>query len=188
MAMKDEIRPIYAELQGCLSQAPTLDMDMTYCSVEVSQHVDRTIDELSDISGEDYSRFKMAAKESNPKQQCVDTDIYRTKLGGLISRLHGKYFSDELPPFSGMPQMVNIQTQQQSQSVHIQMEIIEQLTRSEAKFQEGSKERGFIDKVKDHLKSAVSATTGVAQLMLLLLNLAKECGLNVEDMQRVFGG
>lgn len=185
MATKEEIRPIYAELQGCLSQAPGLDKCVIY-NAQVWQHVNGVVDELSRISGEDYSRFRMPTERDYTSQERVQIDVYRTKLSSLISRLHGKYFADEQPPFSGMPQTVNIQTQQQSQVVHIQMivEFTEQLTRSEAKFEKGSKERGFIDKVK----SAISGTTSMAQLMLVLLNLAKECGLSVQDMLKVFGG
>jgi hypothetical protein len=68
------------------------------------------------------------------------------------------------------------------------VEITEQLTRGETKFTEGSKERTFINRVKDALKSLGTGVTSVAQLILLLLKTAEECGLSVEDMGRIFGG
>jgi hypothetical protein len=188
MATKDAMRPIYAELQGYLSQAPTLDKYVIY-SAEVWQHANGTIDELSRISGEDYSRFKITPERDGAGSQRIQIDTYRTKLSGLISRLHGEYFADEHPPFSGMPQTVNILSQQQSQTVYIQMivDITEQVTRSEADFKEGTKERSFIDKVKSLLKSGMGGITSTAQLILLILNIANQCGLSVADMQRIFG-
>jgi hypothetical protein len=75
----------------------------------------------------------------------IAVSTYRQKLGGLISWLHGKYFTDEPPPFSGMPSTVIIQVQQQSVSVQmlldIQTKIDEALTKAK-----GEKEQGFLKK------------------------------------------
>ena len=173
-----------------MSQAPTLDQLAAIHDTELWQQFNGIVDELTNLSGEDYRRFKIPPQNDGYGQQFIAVDGYRAKLGGLISRLHGKYFADEQPPFSGMPQTVNILTQQQSQAVHIHMilELTEQLTRSEAKSTEGSKERGFIDKAKGLLKSTVTGTTNMAQLILLILNIASQCGLSVADVQKIFGG
>jgi hypothetical protein len=70
---------------------------------------------LNNVSNEDYNRFKLR------KGGWTDSLTYRTKVSGLISRLHGQYFSDEVAPFSGMPSTVITQTQHQSQLLQVQM-------------------------------------------------------------------
>jgi hypothetical protein len=192
MAAKEKVRPIYAELQGYMLQAPGGDNVRVIYDPNVWRHYNQTVDELTKLTGNNYDRFKAVHRympSARTMIECVDVTQYRTKLSGLINRLHAEFFADEASPFAGSPGMVINQSQQQSQAVHIQMvmEITEQLTRAEAKFEEGDKERGFIDKVKGYLKSAGTATTSLAQLMLLLLNVARECGLSIEDMKRVFG-
>jgi len=60
MAEKEDIRPIYSELQGYLSQAPNGKIELiTYTKGKgLWEQVNETIDELSKITGNDYSRFK----------------------------------------------------------------------------------------------------------------------------------
>lgn len=190
MATKDDIRPIYAELQGFLLEAP--DDSKTISESPVWELYNQSIDALIQL-GLAYERFKITPETHHAggrRSQWVRARQYRIALSGTINRLHAEFFRDEPSPFAGSPGMVISQNQQQSQVVYIQMimEVQEQLTRSEAKFKEDSKERSFIDKAKDLLKAGVSGIASTAQLMLLLLSVAKECGLSVEDMQRVFGG
>ena len=182
MVDKETIRPIYSELQGYLSQAPQT--DRTDRAVRLAfrgilEHFNNTIDQLNEVSGEDYSRFKEEiGGEPNPLP-------YRTKLSGLISRLHGEYFPDEQPPFSGMPSMVVSQTQQQNQTfqvelvLEIQSKIDEQLHKLDAE----DKRRGFLEKVKGALKSVRNAT----ELIALLLKTGQESGLTLEQLLELFG-
>jgi hypothetical protein len=125
MTKKEDIRPIYQELQGYLSQAPGGDKIRLIYDDNLWKQVNQAIDELNSISGEDYNRFKMRTKQIRQGREgtcnVVDVGTYRSKLGGLISRLHGKYFSDDVAPFSVMPSTVITQTQQQSQSIQVQM-------------------------------------------------------------------
>jgi hypothetical protein len=181
MATKEEIRPVYTELQGCLSQVPLVDKCKVMHDAEMWEHVNGIVDELSQLSGEDYSRFRIIPKVSRQSPAHVTMCVYRTQLNRLIMRLYGKYFSDEPSPFGGAPQMVNIQAQQQGQSVYLQMimEIINQLDLNGARFPEGTPQRTFIDKLKGHLKSAVSSTMSMAQLITTILTIASQCGLTV---------
>jgi hypothetical protein len=192
MATKEEIRPIYAELRGRLLEAPNDKQSPLTNDSSLWEHHNQLVDELIQVTQGAYSKYRIAPRGPDELyyHPYVHIATYRSMLSGLVGRLHADFFSDEPSPFAGTPGMIISQTQQQSQTVHIQMimEIQEQLIRSETRFTEGSKERGFIDKAKRFLKSAASGVTSAAQLMLLLLNVAKECGLSVEDMQRVFGG
>ena len=110
---------------------------------------------------------------------------FRNKLGGLISRLHGEYFSDEVAPFSGMPSTVISQTQQQSQSFQVQMllEIQSKIDKQLHNLEAGdTKKRNFLEKVKGALKSVRDSTGFVA----LLLTTAQEFGLSVKELLELF--
>ena len=144
-----------------------------------------SIDELNKVSGENYDRFKIQPKTTGGGSVLMGIIPYRSKLGGLISRLHAEYFSDEQPPFSGMPTTIISQTQQQSQSfqiellLQIQSKIDEQLSKLEAG---DTKKRNFLEKVKGALKSVRDSTGFVA----LLLTTAREVGLNIKELLELF--
>ncbi len=57
----ERIRPLYAELQGCLSQAPK---QAAMDDAALWNHFNELIDELNNVSGEDYSRFKLTPQRS----------------------------------------------------------------------------------------------------------------------------
>jgi len=141
---KDKIRPYYSELQGYLSQAPTVTKPDALYDKSFWEQFNQTVDIISSQTGEDYNRFKVIPYESMAGL-IIAVSTYRQKLGGFISWLHGKYFTDEPPPFSGMPSTVITQVQQQSVSVQmlldIQTKIDEALTKAK-----GEKEQGFLKK------------------------------------------
>jgi len=188
MANKEDIRPIYSELQGYLSQAPSESPErpgaVTYDTL-IWQQYNLAVDELNKVSGESYDRFKIQPKTTERGSVLMGVIPYRSKLGGLISRLHAKYFSDEQAPFSGMPSTVISQTQQQNQSfqiellLQIQSKIDEQLSKLEAG---DTKKRDFLEKVKGALKSVRDSTGFVA----LLLTTAQEFGLSVKELLELF--
>jgi len=188
MAKKEDIRPIYKEFQGYLSQAPGEDQIRLIYDDNLWNQVNQAIDELNSISGEDYNRFKMAIKQIRHGREgtrdVVDVGTYRAKLGGLVSRLHGQYFSDEPAPFSGMPSTVISQSQQQSQTVHIQM-LLDFQSKIDAQLQKiepGDKRRTFLEKVKE----ALSSVKDYAGLIALWITTARECGLTLEELLELF--
>ncbi|MBU1557393.1 hypothetical protein KKC45_00305, partial [Patescibacteria group bacterium] len=154
--MKEKIRPIYSELQGYLSQAPEFIPGRERISngVEIINQLNSSIEELEEISGNDYSRYKETIKTSTSGSlRYFELLGYRSSLGGLISRLHGEYFSDENPPFSGMPSTVINQHQNQNQITYIQvlLEIQSKIDSEIPKFETGSNERTFLEKLKQSL-------------------------------------
>jgi hypothetical protein len=108
MTANNELRPIYSELQGYLSQAPTpkTGSDNIYDD-SIWQQFHGAISELNGVTKKNYDRFKLEIKRTIPyegvSEEFVGLHSYRGKLGGLISSLHGEYFHDEPPPFAGMP-------------------------------------------------------------------------------------
>ncbi len=94
--MKNDVRPIYFELQGYLSQAPQREMGAIFDERVWNQH-NETIKELEAVTGKTYDKYKITPERWGDKLR-VTVQVYRTILGGLISRLHGEYFPDELSP------------------------------------------------------------------------------------------
>ena len=185
MQKKTEIRPLYAELQGYLAQAPTArnSTDAIFDESVWTQY-NQAVDSLSKISGEDYSHFRLEPTRSGDGGGYVRIVAYRQKLGGLVARLHGAYFSKETAPFSGSPKMIVAQTLRQDQStvvamlLGIQSKIDERISACE----EGSKEHSFLQKLKNLLPSI---SNGV-ELLRQCLTLAREAGLSIGDLGKIF--
>ncbi|TET44710.1 hypothetical protein E3J62_09585 [candidate division TA06 bacterium] len=183
---KENLESLYEELQGYLSQAPWPEKTSDLIADQsVWEQYNHSVELLTDISGRDYSRFLVKPWVGNSGRQFVGLLAYRQKLGGLISSLHAEYFSKKPAPFSSVPETVVTQSQQQVQSVYAQvlLEIDSKIDEMIPSHQEGSKERSFLQKVKSSLKSA----SNVAQLLALFFRIAKECGLNIDDVLKVFG-
>ncbi len=184
--MKIKIRPVYSELQGYLTQAPSAERMSVYRkeALELSKQLSGSIDELNEITGGDYNKFRtevFSETANGFSMITLNINVYRLKLGGLISRLHGTYFADESPPFSGMPSTIINQNQHQNQTVHILLEIQSKIDEKLNKLPEG-KEKTFLEKVKASL-SGVSSITG---LITLLLQTAKDLGLSTEQVYNLF--
>lgn len=183
---KEKIRPLYSELQGYLSQAPSVSEQRNayiYDKALWNQYND-CVNLLSQISGKDYSRFCVTAQRLGSGSVIVPLVTYRQKLGGLITRLHGEYFSDESAPFSGSPATIISQSQQQNQSFYVQMllDIQGKIDEKMPNYNEGTKERNFLQKFKNSL----SSVSNVVQLFNLLITLARECGLNIDNIKDIF--
>ncbi|MBU1046874.1 hypothetical protein KKH36_03805 [Patescibacteria group bacterium] len=183
--MKEKIRPIYSELQGYLSQAPEPipGRETTSNGVEIVEQLNSSIEELEEISGDDYSRYKENIKiTKSGSTRYFDLLSYRSSLGGLISRLHGKYFSDENPPFSGMPSTVINQNQSQITYVQVLLEMQSKIDSKIPEYEEGTRERSFLEKVK----SSLSGISDINSLVVLILKTAKDLGLTLEQIFSIF--
>ncbi len=184
MADKETIRPIYSELQGYLAQAPDANEERDSYIYEKAywcQYND-TIQELNEIASKDYSRYILTPTVSRDGDSYITKKIYRQKLGGLIARLHGEYFSDEQVPFADMPSTV-IQ-QNQSQSVHVEfiLEVNNLINDKLHAAKEGSKEKTFLEKVRGSL----GAVKNVSQLIPLIIKTAREMGLSINELGDLF--
>jgi len=184
--MKNKIRPLYSEFQGYLSQAPTASGSIDSISDETMwNQYNEALKLLSDSTEKDYGRFKIEPKlRKTSSGSYVRVNIYRQKISGLISNLYGEYFSDETPPFSGMPSTVITQTQQQSVSIQILLDIQSKIDEILPTVETGSKEESFLKK----FKSILSSVSNVNELISKCMKLAHEFGLNVQDILSLWGG
>ena len=177
-ATKDKIRLLYSEFQGYLSQTPKRDDRVIVDDSDWTRH-NETVKELYQIAGENYNKFLIKPNISN---DCVLLSTYRQILGGLISRLHAEYFSDEPAPFSGMPSTIITQTQQQSQSIQMYLDIQSKIDEAIPNFEDGSKEKGFLEKFKSSLNTA----SNVNDLFKLCFKLATELGVSIATLLKIF--
>lgn len=181
---KEKIRPIYSEFQGYLAQAPSDEkIPYIYEGNFWEQH-NITIDELNSLTDKNYDKYKLTPIMLNSKRLVITRNMYRQKLGGLIARLHGEYFKDEPVPFAEMPSTIITQSQNQSQSVHIQLllEVNDLINEKLNKVEEGSKEKGFLERIKDSL----SSVKNISQLVTLLLTTAHQFGISIEQLKDLF--
>jgi hypothetical protein len=180
---KEGLRPLYEELKGYLSQAPksTDPFDSMY-DASIWNQYNETVKLISKITGEDYERFCIVPITDEPLT-CVRIDTYRQKLNGLISRLKAEYSLDKPQPVK-VPNTVITLTQQQNQSIHIQivLEIQSKIDEHISHYQEGSKERNFLNKLKESL----SSVSNISQLISHILKIAKDMGLDIADIARFF--
>lgn len=113
--MINKIRPLYTELHGYLSQAPNADKNKYFDEKNIWLRYNNAIDELNEITSKNFNRFKVQTTNIAGWGDAVSTREYRNNLSGLISRLYGEYFKNEVAPFSGMPSTIIQQNQQQTQ-------------------------------------------------------------------------
>lgn len=184
--MKEQVRPIYSELQGYLSQAPAGDEGLIFES-SIWEQYNQTINELNTVTGENYDRYKVEVRSidwNGTMKRVIDSRSFRMKLGGLISRLHGKYFSDEPPPFSGMPNTMITQHQVQNQATYVQilLDIQSKIDEKLQEYKRESKEKTFLEKIKNSL----SKSNSILELIRLILLTGKELGLTIEQILKMF--
>jgi len=184
--LKKKIRPLYSEFQGYLSQAPTSSgSSHTIYDEDMWNQYNDALKLLSDVAEKDYNRFRINPKPSRSRSGLyVPTDIYRQKIGGLISNLHGEYFPDELAPFSGMPSTVITQTQQQSMTIQLVLDIQSKIDELLPNLEAGSKKQKFLEKFKRILSSVLNVNDLIGKCM----KLADEFDLNVQDILSLWSG
>ena len=178
-----EIKSLYAEFMGYLSQTPLEKDKSAIYQEQIWEQYNKAVKHLSEITGKDYSGFFIKIEQGNIGN-FIRTNVFRTLLGGLISKLHAEYF-DTLPePFSGKQSIVINQSQQQNQQVLFQL-ILDVQSKIDEKLptlKEGSKEKTFFRK----LKGTLSATTGIIDLLAKVLILAKDCGISTDQLSKLF--
>lgn len=185
MVDKKAIRPVYSELQGYLNQAPIIGEYGNITSEDETLWVqlNNTIDELKSVTGIDFSKFKITGVKHNQLGSFIYVSEYRSKLGGLITRLHGTYFSDEPAPFYGMPSTTitvsNQQEQSQYQTLTTELQLI--INKKLTTLPEGN-EKKFLG----GLKETLGTVKDFASLIVIISNLAQEYKIGIEQLTSLF--
>jgi hypothetical protein len=183
---KKKIRPLYNELQGYLTQAPTATYLAEFFDDKTQwEYVDKTIDRLNTATRNNYDQFKIVEGIQNSiegRSNVVRVSTFKTMLAGLISYLHGEYFYDEPSPFSGVPSTVITQYQNQQQSVNVLILEMQRKIDEKLAVTEDEKEKGFLKKLQGVLPTV---TTGIG-LVKSVFDLAAQMGLDPHQISRLF--
>ena len=183
--MKEQVRPIYEALMGCLSSAPLSDKVGYLFEPSIWKKHQKYLDKLKEITNDDYGDYKLIIMSDQNWGPKISVQEYRTQVNSLIMALHGKYFKEDAQPFSGQPGVVVSQSQSQNQNVNVI--IITQIQDLIDKRLYGSeleeKEKSFLQKIKDVLPSVKSAV----ELINLIITIAKNTGLDINQVSKAFG-
>lgn len=97
MMIKEELKPIVAELKSYLEHLPKdAPFDEIIEEPQIWEQYNASVDSICKITGKNYSTFSVETiKENGIVLPLVRLAAYRQKLGGLISRLEIEYFSDK---------------------------------------------------------------------------------------------
>jgi len=184
--MPDDIKPkikiIYSELKGYLSQTPMSQQTSDIFANDSSwQQYNEAINELSQITGENYNRFIIKPEHING-HNIVHIVSFRQALGGIINRIHETFFPDETPPFSGTPQTIISQSQSQSVSIQMLLDFQSKIEKEINHAKGDPKKEGFLKRCKDNLRHVKD----VNDLLKLVIETAKQFGLSVADLVALF--
>ena len=103
MVKQREIRIIYSRLRHLISQIP-LEKDKPAIEDSTTQQYHSIVDEVSDITGEDYSSFKVPESErenwasellNEPPRYCWRTTPVRVKIMELIGKLRVEFDTEQ---------------------------------------------------------------------------------------------
>jgi len=141
------------------------------------------VEEIEQLTSGSYSRFVITSHKRD-YGEFIHFDTYRTKVAGLIGRLHAEHFSDSPYPFSGGPSTVITTSQQVSQDIKISMRQIQE------KVEEKLKDPSLVEGEKsflDELKKTLDSVTDTTELLNKIFILATRFGISLESLSNIFG-
>jgi hypothetical protein len=182
--IKNKVRPLLGRLEGYLKNPP-LGISGDIYESTVWEQYNRSIQELNNVTGEDFDGFLLHPKSSlyGQHEQVVSSETFKFSLSGLIEELKAHYFIDELKPDNNTGIHIS-QSQSQTQEMHIQILLDMQslIDKKMQKFPNECKERTFLEKVKGTL----SGIKNISDLMLHVLSVGKSVGLSAEELYNIF--
>ncbi len=184
MDNKKLIYGAYEELKGVLGSIPE---DRTWFDDDgFSPQVNRIIERIKTLGTEinDIDSYMITANYIQDRGNTIDVIPTRSKLNGLIGRIKGMYDFDNGIKQSGAGHtFIQQQSQNQEQYQITILDLHERIISEIQKYPEGTKERGFLDKLKKSLPS-LSNTMGI---LSSILSIAVDSGLNIEDIKKLLG-
>ncbi len=178
--IKERLRPVYKELSGLYASSPTPNKSITISDPAFWEYYHGIIDEISEITGGDFSRFKMTPVRSSDDQWIV-TITYHQKLSGLISRLYGEFFSTELNPLTSAPSTQTTINQFQSQTQNLIIDF-KNVIEGQIQNSKDDNEKNFLNT----LKSKIEGVQNVTQLIKMILQTARDFGVELSNLISMF--
>lgn len=187
MSNRDQVKPIYQELQGYLQSIPTIsDLFSNTNDQGMWERYNQSIEELNKIvvsDGKDYSKFLIKPITNANGGSFIRLLNLKNSISGIIDRIHGDYFTDESRPFTSSPSTVISQTQSQSIDIVYVLNIQENIISSLKNPNLEPKEKQFLEKVK----AVLGTTKNTLELFAVILKIASEFGLNPTTIKTLLG-
>jgi hypothetical protein len=179
---KKEILSIYEELKGLLETIK--DETSWFDDKGFTEHANRIIERVRLVCPEitDIDSYKIIAEYSSGRH-CNTVNVLPTKakINSLIGRIKGlNNFDINSNSNNGN---TFIQTQSQSQSLSVILELQEKIITEIPKYNEGTKERSFLEK----LKSKLSEVKNITDILSIALKIGSEFGLDPSTIHRLLG-
>jgi len=172
---RTRIKSIYGDVKGLLSQIPQPDKD-SYVSAFIVNGFNASIDELSQISDTDYSRYKVTYEAKVPQHTrgvMYYSASVRPQIGRVISRLEEEYnFGKERNVDS--PSIAIFNKNQNEMSVQINYtfnDLIEKIDDEEGRTQ--------LRELRDELEKDSKNWEKIKKILIWILNFSKELFLEV---------
>lgn len=172
---RTRIKSIYGDIKGLLSQIPQVEKD-PYVSAFLVNGFNASIDELSEASDTDYSRYKITHEARAPQHTrgiFYYSATVRPQIGRLISRLEEEYdFGKERS--SNSPSIAIFNKNQSEVSVQINYnfnDLIEKTTDEEGKTQ--------LRELRDELEKGDKNWDKIKNILIWILNFSKGLFLEI---------
>jgi hypothetical protein len=178
---KLKIQAIYQELQGILSQAEPIGSRHSIDGKDCLPQLKSVILRLNEATEGNYDEYIPPTGSDG----YVSLRDYRSKLAGLIARLHAEYTLISPQTIRDTPQTsisVN-QSQSQSQYQTIMLDIYDSLGESLKNPNIKPEEKSFLDK----LKALLRTTTDITSLLKAIFATATEFGLTIPVVAKLLG-
>jgi hypothetical protein len=144
------------------------------------------IQSLQELSGQNLQHFLPHTWEGGSGQRWGHTRDLKVQIGGLLGWLRANYLTERAPHYAQDQHVSTSISQTVNQEVNVMqvvtLDITEKLTAKQSEFREGTKERGFIEKVKAGLRGVKDT----ASLLALITQTAQQLGLSIEQLHKIF--
>lgn len=171
---KNSIWIVYREILGYINQLPTTEnSDSGIYEKQVWETYNDAVQEIVSLTDNTaLDRFKINEGKGQMGPY-VSAMALRTKISGLVSRLHAQYFNHEEWPFSRN----NGMTINQNQNINLAIELQDKIASAMSKAA-NEPERKFLEEIDQKLRNINS----VVQAFNIILSTAEKVGLTISSV------
>jgi hypothetical protein len=183
MANRKEIFGTYKELKGVLASIET--ENSWFQDEGFVAHANVVIERAGSVCPkiQDIHVYKLQTDVLRDGRIIVHTTQAKQKLSSLIGRVEGLYSLEELKPNNGGNTFIQNQSQNQSQYLGVALEMQEKILAEIPNHAAGTKERTFLEKLKESLPLIKSAT----DILSSALKIGGSLGLDPATIHKLLG-
>ena len=168
------IRSVYGDIRGLLSQIPLPETSRLVHTFIVNGF-NSSLDELSQLTNTDYSRYKVPKEEESPDWPGeFDSIIVLTQIGRVISRLEEEYGLGPNDQSTSSPGIVIFNKNQSEISLQINYTINDLINSSN---NEESKKK--LEELKDELEKPNKNWGTIKNILIWILDFSKDLFLKI---------